>query len=55
MISSNREQDWNGDLREWIVVLKTVLDAGNKELSRHSIKEIVNIISKISYVYDLWE
>ena len=48
------QDDWLWSLRVWVLILKSALEENNKDLARNSIKEVANIVSEISYIYNLW-
>jgi hypothetical protein len=40
--------------RIWLSVLRKSLEENDKELAQNSIKEIISVISQISFIYNLW-
>jgi len=57
-MNHNERDDWIWSLRVWALILKSVLELDERDrdldLARNSVKEIVNIIAEISYMYNLW-
>jgi hypothetical protein len=60
-LSVNTDYDFNTreeiqEVRIWLLILNSALheEEVNKELAQNSIKEIVSILSQISFIYNLW-
>ena len=50
----SQQNEWLYEFRVWVLILKSALDVKDLILARNSIREIINIISEICYVNNLW-